>query len=79
MKEALKRIVRIFVTYSIRTISLLFAVSVISFVLVSASPIDPVQQYLIGLGTAVSPQQRAEIEAYWGVNKPPIERYFGWH
>lgn len=78
MKEALKRIVRIFVTYSIRTISLLFAVSVISFVLVSASPIDPVQQYLIGLGTAVSPQQRAEIEAYWGVNKPPIERYFGW-
>lgn len=78
MKEALKRIARIFFTYSIRTISLLFAVSAISFVLVSASPIDPVQQYLIGLGTAVSPQQRAEIEAYWGVNKPPIERYFGW-
>lgn len=78
MKETLKRIARIFFTYSIRTISLLFAVSAISFVLVSASPIDPVQQYLIGLGTAVSPQQRAEIEAYWGVNKPPIERYFGW-
>ena len=78
MKGALKRIVRIFFTYSIRMISLLLAVSAISFVLVSASPIDPVQQYMIGLGTAVSPQQRAEIEDYWGVNEPPVERYLGW-
>ncbi len=62
----------------IRVLSLLFAVSVISFLLVSASPIDPVQQYINGLGTAVSPQQRAEIEDYWGVNEPPIQRYFSW-
>ena len=54
------------------------AVSIISFVLVSASPVDPVQQYILGLGTAVSPEQRAEIEDYWGVNEPPIERYFSW-
>ena len=78
MNGSLKRIVRIFFTYSIRMISLLLAVSAISFVLVSASPIDPVQQYMIGLGTAVSPQQRAEIEDYWGVNEPPVERYLGW-
>ena len=78
MNGSLKRIVRILFTYSIRMISLLLAVSAISFVLVSASPIDPVQQYLIGLGTAVSPQQRAMIEDYWGVNEPPVERYFGW-
>ncbi len=62
MSELLKRSVRIFFTYGIRTLSLLFAVSVVSFVLISASPINPVQQYLIGLGTAVSPQQRAELE-----------------
>ena len=32
----------------------------------------------MGLGTAVSPEQRAEIENYWGVNEPPVERYFSW-
>lgn len=78
MNGTLKRIVRIIFTYSIRMISLLLAVSAFSFVLVSASPIDPVQQYIIELGTAVSPQQRAEIEDYWGVNEPPVERYLGW-
>ena len=78
MSGALKRVIRIFFTYSIKIISLLLAVSIISFVLVSASPVDPVQQYILGLGTAVSPEQRAEIEDYWGVNEPPIERYFSW-
>lgn len=78
MSETLKRVIRIFFTYSIKIISLLLAVSIISFVLVSASPVDPVQQYILGLGTAVSPEQRAEIEDYWGVNEPPIERYFSW-
>lgn len=62
----------------VKIISLLLAVSALSFMLVSVSPIDPVQQYLIGLGTVVSPEQRAEIEDYWGVNEPPLERYFGW-
>lgn len=78
MSETLKRVIRIFFTYSIKIISLLLAVSIISFVLVSASPVDPVQQYILGLGTAVSPKQRAEIEDYWGVNEPPIEHYFSW-
>ena len=78
MIETLKRLGRIFLTYGIKIISLLFAVSVISFVLVDASPVDPVQQYILGLGTAVSPEQRAEIEAYWGVDEPPVERYMNW-
>ena len=59
-------------------LTLLLAVSLISFMLVSASPIDPVQQYILGLGTAVSSEQRAEIEEYWGVNEPPTERYLHW-
>lgn len=66
-----------FFTYSIRMISLLFAVSMISFALVSASPVDPVQQYIMGIGP-VSEEQRSEIEAYWGIDKPPVERYFNW-
>ena len=78
MSGTLKRVIRIFFTYSIKIISLLLSVSIISFVLVSASPVDPVQQYILGLGTAVSPEQQAEIEDYWGVNEPPIERYFSW-
>ncbi len=78
MIETLKRLGYIFLTNSIKIISLLFAVSIISFALVDASPVDPVQQYILGLGTAVSPEQRAEIEAYWGVNEPPVERYVNW-
>lgn len=78
MKGTAGRLCRGFVRYSLKIVSLLLAVSVISFVLVSASPIDPVQQYILGLGSAVSPEQRAEIEEYWGVNEPPVERYFSW-
>ena len=78
MKKALGRMVRIFFSYGIRTVSLLLAVSAISFMLISASPVDPVGQYILGLGTAVSPEQRAEIEDYWGVNEPPVKRYFNW-
>ena len=72
------RLGRSFLTYGAKIIILLLAVSIVAFVLVSASPIDPVQQYILGLGTAVSPEQRAEIEAYWGVNEPPVQRYFSW-
>ncbi len=78
MKGSFRRLGRTFLSYSVKIISLLLAVSVIAFVLVSFSPIDPVQQYILGLGTAVSPEQRAEIEEYWGVNEPPVERYFTW-
>lgn len=78
MKKTIVRIAGIFVSYGIRILSLLLAVSIIAFALVSASPIDPVQQYILGLGTAVSPEQRAQIEEYWGVNEPPVERYLTW-
>lgn len=78
MKKTMRRLGRTFFTYGIKIISLLLAVSIIAFALVSFSPIDPVQQYILGLGTAVSPEQRAQIEEYWGVNEPPVERYFTW-
>lgn len=71
------RMIKKFVIHMIRVVSLLFAVSVISFALVSASPVDPVQQYIMGIGP-VSEEQRIEIEAYWGVDRSPAERYFHW-
>lgn len=78
MKRTEARLGRTFVIYGFRVLTLLLAVSIIAFALVTASPIDPVQQYILGLGTAVSPEQRAQIEEYWGVDEPPVERYFTW-
>ena len=78
MQGSLGRLCRAFFSYGIRIISLLLAVSVIAFALVDLSPIDPVQQYILSLGTAVSPEQRAQIEDYWGVDEPPVQRYFSW-
>lgn len=77
MKGTAARLGRIFLRYGVKIISLLLAVSIIAFALVSFSPVDPVQQYILGVG-AVSPEQRAEIEEYWGVNDPPVQRYFNW-
>lgn len=77
MKGIFGRLGRIFLTYGVKIITLLLAVSIIAFVLVTLSPVDPVQQYIMGIGP-VSDEQRAQIEDYWGVNEPPVERYFGW-
>ena len=74
----IKRLLHIFFRNGVKILSLLFAVSIIAFALVCASPVDPVQQYISGLGTAVSPEQRAEIVEYWGVDEPPVQRYFSW-
>ena len=78
MNKTVPRLARTFVTYGFKILTLLLAVSIIAFILVSVSPIDPVQQYILGLGTAVSPEQRALIEDYWGVDEPPVQRYFSW-
>ena len=77
MKGTSARLGRIFLRYGVKIISLLLAVSIIAFALVSFSPVDPVQQYILGVG-AVSPEQRAEIEEYWGVNEPPVLKFLLW-
>lgn len=77
MKNAAGRAALLFLKNCIRILSLLLAVSIISFALVSASPVDPVQQYIMKIGP-VSAEQRAAIEAYWGMDKPPAVRYISW-
>lgn len=57
--------------------ALLVAVSVVAFTLVTLSPVDPVQQYLTGVPD-VSAEQRAALEAYWGLDQPPVQRFFTW-
>ncbi|EGO65225.1 ABC transporter permease [Acetonema longum] len=60
----------------VRMITLLIAVSLISFILVVSSPIDPVDAYLGDIN--VSEEQRENIAEYWGLNKSPVERYIIW-
>ena len=71
------RLGRTLLRYGLKTLLLLLAVSVVAFALVSMSPVDPVQQYVLGVG-GVSAEQRQELEEYWGVNDPPVERYMNW-
>ena len=77
MKGAAGRLVRIAIGYGFRGITLLLAVSVIAFALASLSPVDPVQQYILATGP-VSEAQREQIEAYWGLKEPPVQRYISW-
>ena len=72
MRKFWRRLGRPLLRYGVKIVALLLAVSIVAFLLVCLSPVDPVQQYILGLGSAISPEQRAEIEAYWGVNQPPV-------
>lgn len=63
----------------IRMILLLFAVSIVTFALVSASPIDPLSANVgqAALGS-MSEAQKDKLRSYWGVDTPPVERYLNW-
>lgn len=63
----------------LRMVLLLFAVSVITFGLVSASPVDPLKANVgqAALGS-LSDKQIEKLEEYWGVNTPILERYLNW-
>lgn len=60
-----------------RMLLLLFGVSIFCFILISSSPIDPVDAY-VGAESNVSQEQRENVAEHWGLNKPPVERYFTW-
>lgn len=53
-------------------------VSVLSFILVSVSPIDPVTAYLGADAMQISPEQRARVIQRWGLDRPPVERFAAW-
>ena len=62
-----------------RALLLLLGVSVASFLLLCASPLDPLRTNVgqAALGS-MSQEQVAQLEAYWGADQPPVERYLGW-
>lgn len=62
-----------------RMVLLLLGVSLLTFLLMWASPLDPLQTNVgqTALGS-MTQEQIAELEAYWGVDTPPAQRYLGW-
>jgi peptide/nickel transport system permease protein len=62
----------------IRLATLLAAVSILSFTLISISPIDPVQAYIGSDMMRVGPEQRLFISEYWGLDKSPPEQFMRW-
>ncbi len=63
----------------VRAMLLVFAVSIVTFWLMKASPMDPLQTNVgqAALGS-MSREQIEKLEEYWGVNTPPAEQYLSW-
>ncbi|MDR1083075.1 MAG: ABC transporter permease [Coriobacteriales bacterium] len=63
----------------VKLIVLMLAVSMVSFLLVSLSPIDPVQMNVGQVAYLnMSEAKRAQLTEYWGANTPVWERYLHW-
>src|SRR5690349_15650243 len=62
----------------LRLLSLLAGVSVVAFILMQFSPVDPIEAYIGGDMIRVSAEQRSLIEERWGLNDPPAQRLFTW-
>lgn len=64
---------------TVRMLLLVFFVSLAAFILVSVSPLDPLQANVgqAALGS-MSQEQIAKLQAYWGVDEPPVERFLAW-
>ncbi|MDR1157768.1 MAG: ABC transporter permease [Oscillospiraceae bacterium] len=65
------------VIYGARGLTLLLAVSALSFALASVSPIDPETRYRLS-HPGVSDENVEKMRAYWGVDELPVARYLGW-
>ena len=62
----------------VKLATLLFAISIVSFTLVSLSPIDPIQSYIGADMTRVSPEQRENIARHWGLHEPKFQQFINW-
>lgn len=61
-----------------RLVLLLIAVAIFSFVLISLSPIDPVDAYIGADMLQISPEQREIIAQRWGFDQPMLTRFLLW-
>lgn len=75
----MKSIVKYILKYLVRAAVVVFLVSVISFVLVSKSPVDPIRAFVGEIGLAnMTSEKMEQLEAYFGMDTPPLIRYMNW-
>ncbi|MDO4442775.1 MAG: ABC transporter permease [Slackia sp.] len=71
--------VKFIARHIVKFILLMIAVSVVAFVLVALSPIDPVQANSGQAALAsMSAEKKAQLAAYWGTDLPLWQRYGEW-
>ncbi|MDR1775258.1 MAG: ABC transporter permease [Actinomycetes bacterium] len=63
--------------YLVRGVTLLIAISILSFVLMSLSPIDPMRAY-VQANPGASAENIAKMEEFWGLNDPMPTRFVKW-
>lgn len=77
--EHLKRWFRIIGKQFLRLLLLLLCAALVCFLLVSASPVDPLA---VNVGQAalgsMSQEQIAQLRAYWGADTPVWQRFLAW-
>lgn len=63
----------------VRIVLLTICISIVTFALMKASPVDPLQANVgqAALGS-MSQEQKEKLEEYWGVDTPPAEQYLSW-
>jgi peptide/nickel transport system permease protein len=74
----LKFILRFLLQKLLHLFLLLLAVSVLTFVLVSLSPVNPIDAYIGSDVMRVGAEQRALIAQRWGLDQPMTTRFFLW-
>ncbi len=74
----MKNMIKFIFKKTIRMVSLLIALCIISFLLISYSPIDPIQAYVGADMMRVGPEQRDKIVEYWGLDQSPLEQFIQW-
>jgi len=73
------RSVLLFLAYKLTRLGLLLAaVAVLTFALLSFSPVDPVQAYVGADMLQISPAQRDLIAQRWGLDQPMLLRFGNW-
>lgn len=65
-------------TKILRIIILLFIICVVSYLILVFSPIDILHAQFGSMMTTMSAEQRMKIIEFWGLNKPPLERFTDW-
>ena len=69
----MKKIIR----SALRMLTLLIAISILSFLMMAKSPVDPLTAY-IGTNSTISEDAKEEIAEYWGLNDPLPKRFLTW-